>query len=105
MLRQSWHLQRWKCTCWINWQKAKTSSDSGELPCPLTSFNSRGWEAILLGRAILRQVTRASGKDYPVSPISNSVFSSELNLWVIERSRSPRTGETFVARTWALIAD
>ena len=39
----------------------------------------------MLARAILRQVTKSSGKDYPVSPISNSVSSLELNLWVIER--------------------
>src|SRR6266853_3815081 len=85
MLRQSWHLRRWKFICWIGLQKEKIRSHSGELPFPPTSFNSRGWEATLLVRVILHQGTRSSGKDYPASLISNSDSLSELNLWVIER--------------------
>src|SRR5580658_6922760 len=95
MLRQNWHLRLWKFICWIAWQKEKTRSDAKELPFPPVSFNSRGWEVTLLGRVILRQATRSSGKDYPVSPISNSVSSLELNLWVIES----RAGGDFRTRS------
>ena len=85
MLRQSWHLLAWKFYLLDRLQKEKIRSYPGELPLSAYLVQLARLGGYLARRAILHQATRSCGKDYPVSLTSNSVFSSELNLWVIER--------------------